>query len=357
MMNKNMPEAALSKSGPQVAAEAVIDHLGDNCGPFVVAAETTRMAMVFTDAKRNGNPIIFANNSFLELTGYTRKEVLGQKFNFLLAHAADDVSLAQIKAELDGSAKSGVEILYCRKDGTEFWAAVFISPVKDEAGGIVQYFASFVDLTQHKEEMKQSQSLINELNHRVKNTLATVQSIVWQALRSSASPQLMRQTIESRLLALSRSHDLLTRGNWKSAGLHDIISDALEPFTITHAHSKRISIKGDNIRFSPKAALALGIGFHELATNAVKYGALSNASGSITVEWSRGKPNLDNDYTLEWREVGGPQIDPPKHHGFGSGMVKRGLALELGGEINLHYLRNGLVCVMKFPPPVDSIRG
>jgi PAS domain S-box-containing protein len=351
-----MPSPASVNSHQQDAAEAVIDQLEEVCGPFVVAAETTRMAMVFTDAKRSGNPIIFANNAFLELTGYSRKEVLGQSFNFLLAHAADANSLSQINAEFEGADKSGVEVLYHRKDRTEFWAAVFISPVLDDAGGIVQYFASFVDLTKHKDEEKQSERLINELNHRVKNTLATVQSIVWQALRSSASPQLIRQTIESRLLALSRSHDLLTRGNWKSAGLHDIISDALEPFTISHTYSKRISIKGDNIRFSPKVALALGIGFHELATNAVKYGALSNATGSITVEWSRPKQPTNNDYTLEWREVDGPQIDPPQHHGFGSGMVKRGLALELGGEINLHYLRDGLVCVMKFPAPVDGAR-
>jgi PAS domain S-box-containing protein len=349
-----MPNPALHKSSEQAAAETVIEKLEERCGPFVVAAETTRMAMVFTDARQSGNPIIFANDAFLELTGYVREEVLGQSFNFLLAHAADSVSLSRIKGEFDGGAKSGVEVLYRRKDGTEFWSAVFISPVIDDAGKIIQYFASFVDLTKHRDEEEQSHRLINELNHRVKNTLATVQSIVWQALRSSSSPQVIRQGIESRLLALSRSHDLLTRGNWKSAGLHDIICDALEPFTISNSQRKRIDIKGDNVRFPPKVALALGIAFHELATNAVKYGALSNAAGSIMVKWSKVLKKPSNDYTLEWRESGGPHIEAPTHHGFGSGMVKRGLALELGGEVQMHYMSDGLVCVMNFPAPMEG---
>ena len=128
--------------------------------------------------------------------------------------------------------------------------------------------------------------LIDELNHRVKNTLSTVQSIVWQALRTASDPKVIRESIESRLFALSRSHDLLTRENWESAGLLDIVHDALEPFGVADGRADRIVITGENIRFPPKAALALGIAFNELATNAVKYGALSNATGSILIEWT-----------------------------------------------------------------------
>ena len=131
------------------------------------------MATVFTDAKHAGNPIIFANDSFVALSGYTREEILGQQFNFLLAHGADAASLNKIEAEFNGHSHTGSEILYRRKDATEFWAAIFITPVRDEAGEVVQYFASFVDLTKHKLEEAQSKMLIEELNHRVKNTLAT----------------------------------------------------------------------------------------------------------------------------------------------------------------------------------------
>jgi PAS domain S-box-containing protein len=220
------------KSDQQKVAEAEVEGFRKDLGPFVVAAETTRMAMVFTDATKPDNPIIFANDSFLSLTGYSREEVLGKGFNFLMAYGADAEALRRIKAGFEGSS-SGAEILYRRKDGGKFWAAVFISPVHDEGGDIVQYFASFVDLTQHKEDEAQSKMLIDELNHRVKNTLSTVQSIVWQTLRTPSDPMVMRKSIESRLFALSRSHELLTREKWESAGLLDIVHDALEPFGVS----------------------------------------------------------------------------------------------------------------------------
>src|SRR6202166_2663978 len=219
-----------NKSEEQKFAEAEVEAFREDLGPFVVAGETTRMAMVFTDAREADNPIIFANDSFLSLTGYGRQEVLGQSFNFLMAHGADAEALARIEAEFHGDGSGGSEILYRRKDGSEFWAAILISPVRDESGDVVQYFASFVDLTQHKEDQTQSKMLINELNHRVKNTLSTVQSIVWQTLRTPSDPIVMRESIESRLFALSRSHDLLTREKWESAGLLDIFHDPLEPF-------------------------------------------------------------------------------------------------------------------------------
>ena len=158
----------MKKSEEQKLAEADVESFRANLGPFVVAAETTRMAMVFTDATEPSNPIIFANDSFLALTGYDREEVLGQSFNFLLAHAADAEALVKIEAEFAGHSNGGCEIFYRRKDSTEFWAALFISPVRDEIGEVVQYFASFVDLTKHKKEQAQSKMLIDELNHRVK---------------------------------------------------------------------------------------------------------------------------------------------------------------------------------------------
>ena len=228
-----MPEI-IDKSDEQKAAEAEVEGFRKDLGPFVVAAETTRMAMVFTDAKASGNPIIFVNDAFLELTGYAREEVLGQSFNFLMARGADPEVLARIEATFAGNAAGGSEISYRRKDGSVFWSAIHISPVRDESGDVVQHFASFVDLTDHKQEQAQSRMLIDELNHRVKNTLATVQSIVWQALRNTSDPEVIRESIESRLFALSRSHDLLTRENWEGAGLLDLVNAALEPFGVAN---------------------------------------------------------------------------------------------------------------------------
>jgi PAS domain S-box-containing protein len=345
------------KSDEQKGAEAEVESFRKNLGPFVVAAETTRMAMVFTDATEPDNPIIFTNDSFLSLTGYRREEVLGKSFNFLMAHGADAEALARIRAEFENSSNPGTEILYHRKDGSEFWSAVFISPVRDKGGDIIQYFASFADLTKHKEDEVRSRMLIDELNHRVKNTLSTVQSIVWQTLRTTTDPRAIQQSIESRLFALSRSHDLLTREKWESAGLLDIAHDALEPFGVSGGRADRIIIMGENIRFSPKAALALGIAFNELATNAVKYGALSNATGSILIEWTIGTASEGRRLLLNWKEKGGPLVKSPAHKGFGSRVIERGLAHELEGTTHLYYRPEGLICTMDIPLPSGARDG
>jgi PAS domain S-box-containing protein len=344
----------VNKSEEQQDAEADVKQFRERGGPFVVAGETTRMAMVFADANELDNPIIFANDSFLSLTGYNRKEVLGQSFNFFMAHGADSEALTRIRAEFEGNSDGGPEIRYRRKNGSEFWAALFISPVRDERGDIVQYFASFIDLTKHKEEQALSKMLIDELNHRVKNTLSAVQSIVWQATQTTSDRKVIRESIESRLLALSRSHDLLTRENWQSAGLFDVVKDALEPFGVADGRAKRIVIRGENTRVPPKLTLALGIAFHELATNAVKYGALSNDTGSILIAWAIESAPEGNRLVLRWEEKDGPPVTPPSRKGFGSRVLERGLAHELEGSVHLDFRVDGVVCAINFPAPRNA---
>lgn len=343
-----------NKSEHQKVAEAEIESFRNELGPFVVAAETTRMAMLFADAERSNCPIIFANDSLLSLTGYDRDEVLGRSLAFMLVHDADRETLAQLAGKFGGTSDKGVEFLCRRKDDSEFWAAVFISPVRDEAGTVIQYFASFVDLTKHKEDEARSKMLIDELNHRVKNVLATVQAIVWQALRTSSDPKTIQQAIESRLVALSRSHDLLTRENWESAGLHDIIANALEPFERADGLSGRIFIAGDNVRFPPKAALALGIVFNELATNAVKYGALSTDNGALHIDWKTVSSPEGQRVLLQWREAGGPVVAAPSRKGFGSRVIDRVLAHELAGEVRMDFLADGLICSCSLLVPSDA---
>ena len=199
--------------------------------------------------------------------------------------------------------------------------------------------------------------LIDELNHRVKNTLATVQSIVAQALRNEADPVVIREAIESRLFGLSRSHDLLTRENWDSAGLRDVIDAALEPFGIANGRKERFVVTGKNIRFPPNAALALGIAFHELATNAVKYGAFSNDRGRITVDWTLVPSSNGSRLILHWREKDGPPVTPPARKGFGSRVMERGLAHELKGSVVLDYRPEGLVCTIDIPAPRGARHG
>jgi PAS domain S-box-containing protein len=313
--------------------------------------------MVFTDAKEADNPIIFANDSFLSLTGYERKEVLGQSFDFLMARGADAETMTMVNDAFERDSNNDPEIHYRRKDGSEFWASIFVSPVRNESGEVVQHFVSFVDLTKHKQAHAQARLLIDELNHRVKNTLATVQSIVWQAFRNSADPGAIRESIEGRIFALSRSHDLLTRENWESAGLLDLVKEALGPFGIANGRGERFVIEGGNIRLPPKVTLTLGVVFNELATNAVKYGAFSDDTGSVSIRWAI-EPTPEGDrLVVHWQEKNGPSVTKPSRKGFGSQVIERGLAHELEGSANLDYQTDGLICTINIPVPRDPRGG
>ncbi len=337
-----------AKSDDQKEGEATVDAFRQDLGPFVVAAEKTRMPMVFTD-EEPGHPIIFANDAFLALTGYARTEVLAKSFQSLLAAGVDAETMPIVEAAFRGECENDPEIHYKRKDGSQFWASMFVSPVCEHDGTVVQQFVSLVDRTKHRQDNAQCKMLIDELNHRVKNTLATVQSIVTQALRHPAEPAAIRQAIESRLMALSRSHDLLTSGDWEGAGLHDLVDTALHPFEVVAGHAERFTIVGDNVHLSPRTTLSLAIAFHELATNAVKYGAFSNDAGTIRIDWTVVEEESGNRVVIHWLECDGPKVTQPMGKGFGSWVLERGIAHELGGKVTLEYLTDGVACTIDIP--------
>ncbi len=333
------------KSQGQKTAESDVDSYKHMLGPFVVAAEKTRMAMVFTNAKTPDNLIIFANDSFLQLSGYASNEVLGESLNSLMEQGTDPDAWKKLAAGFAEPIQADPEVHYRRKDGSEFWASLFISPVLDANGNTIQHFVSLVDITRHKQANATARLLIDELNHRVKNTLATVMSIIHQTFRRHSDAGEIQSAIEARVFALSRSHDLLNRVDWTNTELHDIVNAALEPFEVRNGVVKRIVIEGANIYVPPKVTLALGIAFHELATNAVKYGALSNETGSVLISWALAGEVLK----LRWQEANGPTVSAATHKGFGSQVIERGLALELRGEVKLEYLPDGVVCTINMP--------
>jgi two-component sensor histidine kinase len=197
------------------------------------------------------------------------------------------------------------------------------------------------EVAQRKQSEERQQMLVHELNHRVKNMLATVQSIARQSL-SSPALGLPARDFEERLMALAWAYEILTREHWAGASLREVIQRTMAPH-IDHA-SSRLALDGPDLWLTPNRALSIALAMHELATNAVKYGALSSDDGCVRVRWR----TLDDAGTqrleLEWRETGGPPVAPPRRRGFGSRLIERSLSRDLRGEVTLQFEPTGLVC-------------
>jgi two-component sensor histidine kinase len=200
-----------------------------------------------------------------------------------------------------------------------------------------------IDITERKRAELRQQLLMDELNHRVKNTLATVQSIAAQLLKGTPDVE----AFDGRLVALSRTHDLLMRDSWEGASLRDLLLQEFAPYR--SEEGTRFVVEGPDLGLNPKAALTLGMAFHELATNAAKYGALSKPAGQVRVTWdvlrASGPPAL----RLKWMETGGPPVQKREHKGFGSSLIERGVPLELEGEVRVDFDPSGLICTMEIP--------
>jgi two-component sensor histidine kinase len=183
--------------------------------------------------------------------------------------------------------------------------------------------------------------LIHELNHRVKNTLAMVQALVRHTLRDHDVPREVEQEVTERLIALSAAHDVLCREEWRDAELSEVIGELMLPYD----RAGRLQISGPKVWISPRTAIGLAMGLQELATNAAKYGALSAPGGRVELRWKRRGELIE----LEWRESGGPPVTTPKLSGFGSLLLGRLLAAQLGHPAELTYAPEGLTCRLQAP--------
>jgi two-component sensor histidine kinase len=190
--------------------------------------------------------------------------------------------------------------------------------------------------------------LVSELNHRVKNTLATVQSIAAQTFRErDEDPAEARRKFDARLAALGRAHDVLSNERWETAELREVVDGVLQPYAATNR--RRLHLSGPEIRVAPRTALMISMTLHELATNAAKYGALSNATGEIFIDWARDNARDLEALRIIWRERGGPAVQLSDRKGFGSRLIQEGFARQLGGSATLDYDPAGLTCTLTCP--------
>jgi len=283
-----------------------------------------------------------------QIFGYTAKEVVGKPLSVLLPeHQFDGVP--HILGKLArGERVEDFEIRRTTKYGKSIDISMTISPVRNERGVMIGASTVGRDIRERKHADDLRALMINELNHRVKNTLATVQSIAAQSLKEASDVE-SRENFDARLVALSRTHDLLARESWERASLRDVLLQELEPYRSNER--ARFVIEGPDFELWPKAALALGMAFHELATNAAKYGALSKPTGQVRVMWDFLRSSEPTALRLRWAETGGPPVKKTGHKGFGSTVIERGLSLELDGEIRLDLDPGGVICTIEIPLP------
>lgn len=227
----------------------------------------------------------------------------------------------------------------------------------DEIGILGQTFDRLMDENAMREDMRATaeerrEILVHELAHRVKNTLATVQSIASLTFRNSQGPEALRQ-FHDRLQALVRSHDLLTRKNWQHADLSEVAEAAIAPLKEEREH--RFAISGPPVNLPPTTAVPMAMILHELCTNALKYGSLSNENGRVNITWTAKPDPAGTTVSLIWSESGGPAIQPPEEEGFGTRLIAN-LSRQLGGSCSFRYPPSGLVCHLSILSPRDEPR-
>jgi PAS domain S-box-containing protein len=234
-----------------------------------------------------------------------------------------------------------------RRDGQVRWVMDRGQLICDGAGKPLRVIGVVLDITEIKEAELRQYLLFDELNHRVKNTLAIVQALAQQTLRARPDPQQFAEAFSDRLASLARAHSLLTNESWRGAGLRDIVTTALEAFV---DEGRPVEITGEAVMIPPNVTITLSLMLHELATNAAKYGALSVAGGRLTIRWSTVHSTSSIMIDLLWQEDDGPPVSPPKDSGFGSRLLG-GSARQLGAVFEVDYAAQGLRCRLRFSVP------
>ena len=308
-----------------------------------VALERTRMPIAITDARQPDNPIVLANQAFLDLTGYPDAEVIGRNCRFLQGPDTSREAVEQIRAAVDQRRSLTVELLNYRKDGTRFWNQLYISPVCDKDGRVIYFFASQVDVTDsHRARDLQASEhrLLREVDHRAMNALALVQAIV--RLSRTDSIERYAHVVQGRVGALARAHVLLANGGWTGANLDDLVRGELQ--TVAAAD---LTVEGDGARVSSDQVQPLLLVLHEMADDAVRNGALAAPGGALRVRcWRDGAGGRQG---LEWRETGGPPGAASRTPEFASFLVTTLVERQLKGALTWRQGPHGLEADVRLP--------
>ena len=303
--------------------------------------ETSEDAVI----SKNLDGIIMSWNSGAErMFGYTAAEAIGRPVTMLIPPERIDEEPGILARIRRGERIEHYDTVRRHKDGSTFDISLTVSPIKDPDGTIIGASKIARDITERKQAEQRQQLLVGEVKHRIKNLLATVQAIARQTLKGAPAEE--REAFIARLMALANAQDLLTLERWNRAAVHEVVNRALRPFEAKL--NARFLTKGpEDVWVDAQRASLLTMVLHELATNAVKYGALSNGYGVVSLVWEVvGEEEDGQNVRLTWRELGGPSVVPPERKGFGSFLIERALQGG-GGNAKLDYNPNGVICTLE----------
>ena len=298
--------------------------------------------------------IISWNPAAERMYGYSAQEAIGRSIRIIVPPDRIDELLAFYERLKANERVLPFETKRVTKDGRVLDIALTLSPIHDRTRRPVGASAVARDITEQKRAQEQQLLLLRELDHRVKNVLASVRALAVLTLRDTPDAKQFRDAFEGRLDALARTHALLTGNKWQAASLRALAQEVLAPYR--EAAGDRLVIAGPECSLTPEIASTLGLALYELATNAGKHGALSQPSGRVEIGWAVEAAVATPRLRVIWQERGGPPVLPPARRGFGSKMIERTLASQLGGAVQLRFLRQGVRCVMQIPLPADLER-
>ena len=273
--------------------------------------------------------------------GYSAEEIIGRPINVLIPLELQDEEPTILARIRRGERIDHYETIRVRKDGSSLNISLTISPLKNSLGTIIGASKIARDVTARKEADALIGVLGREAEHRTRNVLATVQAMVHLTRAETASD--LRDAIEGRIQTLANAHALFVESRWAGADIHNLITQELAPYH--REKDARVRIEGPKVLLEPNTAQTIAVTFHELTTNAAKYGALSTPEGCLNVEWSHSD---DRRVLLRWTETGGPLVSPPTHQGFGT-RVMENMIRQLKGEMRFEWKPQGLVCEIIIP--------
>jgi PAS domain S-box-containing protein len=309
---------------------------------------TERVGEVFYtyDVRDGEAAVAYISAAYEDIWGRARSSLVEAPMSFLDAvHVDDRPILEEAIARQHQGHETDIEYRIADPSGNPKWIHDRAYPVKDDLGRVVRIVGVAADITERQMAQKRAEVIAQEMDHRARNLMTIVRSIIGQTLRTHAVADEVTEILLGRMSALSAAHKAIMRNNWQHAAMPDLVSLALEPF---RSRTSRITANGPDIALPPQLGLLLALALHELATNALKHGSLSKTAGKVDVSWTHAEREGAAVLRLTWIEAGGPPVGVPIATGFGTNLLREGLAW-YGGETNLNFAAEGLKVAIRMP--------